>query len=70
MACYLEHCDISEQALAGNETLEKIDRVLEYIDVHLAENIGWKSWRSLLSCILIILSASSKTLSAARLFIM
>lgn len=40
MACYLEHCDISEQALAGNETLEKIDRVLEYIEVHLAENIG------------------------------
>ncbi|MFC5651894.1 helix-turn-helix domain-containing protein [Paenibacillus solisilvae] len=40
IACYLEHCDLSEQALVDNETLEKIDRVLEYIDVHLAENIG------------------------------
>lgn len=40
MACYLEHCTISEQALLGNENLEKIERVLEYIDAHLAENIG------------------------------
>ncbi|MBW7476827.1 AraC family transcriptional regulator [Paenibacillus oenotherae] len=40
MASYLELCDLSDEAFSGIESLDKIDRVLEYIDLHLSENIG------------------------------
>lgn len=40
MASYLELCDLSDQVFQGIESLDKIDRVLEYIDLHLSENIG------------------------------
>lgn len=40
MAGYLELCDLSDETFQGIESLDKIDRVLEYIDLHLSENIG------------------------------
>lgn len=40
MASYLELCDLSDQGFRSIESLDKIDRVLEYIDLHLSENIG------------------------------
>ncbi|QYR22707.1 AraC family transcriptional regulator [Paenibacillus sp. sptzw28] len=39
LACYLEFCDMREQTLQQFESLENIDRVLEYIDLHLSENL-------------------------------
>ncbi|WP_221226812.1 AraC family transcriptional regulator [Paenibacillus baekrokdamisoli] len=40
MACYLEHCELNEIIFQNNDNIGKIDRVLEYIDLHLADNMG------------------------------
>lgn len=40
MAVYLEYCGIDEHSITEVEQLEKINRVLEYIEAHLSEPIA------------------------------
>ena len=62
LACYLECVAISaNQSLAGNEPIEKIDRVLEYIDdASVGNHRRGRAGPARVSCILTILSAYFK----------
>jgi Response regulator containing CheY-like receiver domain and AraC-type DNA-binding domain len=39
LACYLERCQVDEEAFANIELYVKLGKVLDYIDQHLAENL-------------------------------